>query len=364
MESVQPDGLNRWEQAFFLLLRCGLWEEAPRDLSLFPLSDEEWNQVFIESRRQTVQGLLFRGFQQLPERLFPPQTLIMRWLADVTRIEQNYQHAQEATAGTCILLRKMGCEPVLLKGLAVGGFYEHPEFRTYGDVDWYVHDLPAIVERLHSEGIETEPHADRSHSFCYHNTEIELHDQLTDLQTASHQHALELLQSEGQPVRLTLPDGTGVTAPSPLQTLVILQTHILKHAVTVGVGLRQLCDLARAYHVYWREADGSRLIDYYCRLNLLRWTRLTHTFLYTYLGVPRSELPAIPDASAKACLRLAQAVLRWGNFGQHTSSWQASFRDRHTKLHTASQIARNLPFALQYAPCMAARHITMLIRNQ
>ena len=347
--------MKRWEQAFFLLLRSGLWRDPPRSTSLFPLSDEEWTLLFHESCRQTVQGLLFSGFQQLPEELFPPESLVIRWLADVNRIEQKYNEAQQATAVTWRMLRSVGCEPVLLKGLAVGILYEHPEERVYGDVDWYISDIDAVVELLHRNGISTERHADRSHSFCFHDTVIELHDQLTDLQTKAHSNVLEMLQQEGLPSALNLSSST-ILHPSPMQTLIMLQAHILKHAITVGVGLRQFCDLARAYHAYHSEMNSARLMDYYRRLGLLRWTELTHTFLNAYLGVPPQELPAATNASEKECRRLARRVLRWGNFGQPDA--------KSSKLHTTKQIARNLPFALHYAPSLIVRHLSTLIRNQ
>ena len=355
MERVRSLDLKRWEQALFMLLRAGLWQKQPQSMSLFPLSDEEWEQLFHESCRQTVQGLLFRGFQQLPEELFPPESLVIRWLADIDRIEQNYYETQQATAATCKMLRSVGCEPLLLKGLAVGCLYDHPEERVYGDVDWYVSNMETVVEKLHQKGVGTERHADRSHCFCYHDTVIELHDQLIDLPTNSHREVLKNLIDDGPLSHLSNSDPQ-ISILNPIQTLVMLQTHILKHAATVGVGLRQLCDLARAYHMYHDQVDYSRLTDYYRRLGLMRWTKLTHTFLHVYLGVPSNELPAEHNASEKDCLRFARRVLSWGNFGQSDTP--------SSKLHTAKQIARNLPFALNYSPRMIVRHICTLIVNQ
>ena len=34
------------ETVLFILLRAGLWEKEPDDLSLFPLSGESWRRVF------------------------------------------------------------------------------------------------------------------------------------------------------------------------------------------------------------------------------------------------------------------------------------------------------------------------------
>lgn len=364
MENVWYYGLTRWQQAFFLLLRYGLWEQPPRDDNPFPLTDAEWMQVYVESQRQAVQGLLFRGFQQLPERLFPPQALVMHWLADTAAAGRSYRQTVKATAFTWDLFSKAGLNPVLQKGLAVGMLYERPEERVYGDVDWCIDDLAAAEALLLKLGTEFKHRADESICFACHGTDIELHPKLINLQDPSHSYALGLLMGDRETATMTLADGTVVSTPSSLQTLVLLQTHILKHVVTSGIGLRQFCDLARAYHSLHRRIDDSLLVEYFCRFGLLRWTQLTHTFLYQYLGIPAEELPCVPDASAHDSLRLVRAILKWGNFGHYTTTWQTDFYQNHTKLRTATQIARNLPFSLRYAPTETAHKIKNLIVHQ
>ena len=79
--------MSKQEAAFFELLRCGLWERGITDLSLFPLTKEQWKWVYWQSLRQTVQGVLFRGFQYLPEEMFPPEQIMLRWLVEINRIE-------------------------------------------------------------------------------------------------------------------------------------------------------------------------------------------------------------------------------------------------------------------------------------
>ena len=390
MAIFQHDRLTRSQQAFLLLLRCGLWEQTPQDSellpagtdgsrhatdgALLPLTDREWQAVYDESRRQAVQGLVYRGFLQLPERLFPPQAQLLRWLADVDAVEQTYRQSVEATARSWQLLCRSGLQPLLQKGLAVGLLYAHPEERVYGDVDWYVADMAAATALLRREGIATTHAADSSVTFTMGDTDIELHPELLDLLSHSQQAGLLTHGETGAaapPVHdavaampLTLPDGTVVRTPSALLTLLMLQTHILKHVVTVGIGLRQLCDLARAYHVLLQHTDSTTLDGCYRRLGLRRWTALIHTFLYTYLGLPAAELPTAPQVPGRDCRRLLRAVLRWGNFGQSTPSWQQASRRHLTKLHTATQIAGNLSFALRYAPGMTVRHIGLLIRHQ
>ena len=67
--------------ALFSLLRAGLWEREPDDLSPFPLTDDEWRDVYQMAVRQTVAGIAYRGLHHLPDVLLPGDDLMIRWVA-------------------------------------------------------------------------------------------------------------------------------------------------------------------------------------------------------------------------------------------------------------------------------------------
>ena len=70
---------NRREPAALLsLLRAGLWEQMPDGLSLFPLSEAEWEEVYLLARRQTVTGLVWQGISYLPDEWMPPGKVLVR----------------------------------------------------------------------------------------------------------------------------------------------------------------------------------------------------------------------------------------------------------------------------------------------
>ena len=50
----------------FSLLRAGLWEREPDDLSPFPLTDAQWWDVYRMAVRQTVTGIVCRGRPATP----------------------------------------------------------------------------------------------------------------------------------------------------------------------------------------------------------------------------------------------------------------------------------------------------------
>ena len=328
--------MSRSEQAFLLLLRSGLWENDIADLSLFPLSEEEWAEVLQMSERQTVQGLLYRGFQHLPEHLFPPQSLVWRWVAIASRLEKEYRQCATCVAATFSQLEAAGVQPVLQKGLAVARYYEHPELRVNGDIDWW-------VDSSKMKGLDVKI----DHPF-QEDIEVDLHNQLFDLERPRHKRAVRQLQAQIE--EMTVLSATRVRVPTPMPTLVMLNAHVMKHTFTVGVGLRQFCDMARAYHRLYGQYDADVLSDTYHQTGLWRWSELLHLFLIEYLGMSAHELPMPAPTQPRDCQRLFRQVLRDGNFGHYTTHWQGAHANGRNRWHTVRQIICRLPFSLRYAP--------------
>ena len=54
-------------QAFFSLLRCGLWGREPENPEIFDMDAAGWEKIYSESRRQTVTGIVYDGLSRIPE---------------------------------------------------------------------------------------------------------------------------------------------------------------------------------------------------------------------------------------------------------------------------------------------------------
>ena len=80
--------VRRERQVVLALVRAGLWEREPVETVDLALSDEGWNNVYRLARQQTVTGLAFEGLRHWPERLCPPEPLLLRWAAEADAIER------------------------------------------------------------------------------------------------------------------------------------------------------------------------------------------------------------------------------------------------------------------------------------
>lgn len=352
MEKALP--VEKLHTALLVLLRAGLWERAIDDATCFPLSAEAWAELFRLSRQQTVTGIVFRGMQFLPESLLPAPSLLIRWTAAVDAIERRNRDMNGVLSELYALFRSNGLDPVLQKGQGVAAFYESPLLRECGDIDlWFgdprASDAARDLISLRATHIRRMP--DQSLFYRWRGIAVEHHTRLFDLHNPFLQSSAKCLGRENGFVRMPLSgeDGAMITVPSPLVNLLLLDLHVLKHALGRGIGLRQLCDMARACYRLHAEVKPGQMKKLCDNWGLGRWNPLLHVFMVDCLGLPSDCLPY--GELAPTARPLLEIVWRGGNFGQHDPELQTSGRTIWTrKISTARSFCRNLRFAVRYVP--------------
>ena len=376
------------------MLRSGLWGGADDEVTSFPLTAEEWKKVREEAARQAVIGTIFSGICLLPEQLMPDEGELSVWMALADKTERRNGKMGKVLKDLTAKFVKGGLHPVLQKGLAVARYYPRPELRSSGDIDLYFgEDLGKAVRLIEAEGTEAnrteaeggkdiEGREDReiregreaedkkvreaksgeaegreaksgeaegteaegisvnmmpdgSGSFVWEGIDIELHGRLLDLRSSE-----KLVREASCGGFEPTPLADGLRVPSPEITALLLNAHILKHALGKGIGLRQLCDLAMFYHSMFEAAGtgdcgtngcgearsegineyvsggfGERVRELYRKAGILKWSTLLHSYLVEVIGLPEYELPYSETLVAVEPLR--RIVDAGGNFGQH-----------------------------------------------
>ena len=357
--------MERTQAALLTLLRGGLWEKGIDDLTCFPLSADEWEDTYLLSRKQTVTGIVFRGLRFLPDAMLPPEALLLRWAAMTDRIERRNREMDRAVSKLYELFRGCGLEPVLQKGQGVAQYYASPLLRECGDIDLCFNGsraYEAAAIYLWRHGIRPERKPDGSLFYYWKGMEVEHHRRLLDLHNPFLKSRADRLEMEKGYTTVPLA-GTLVSIPSPLLYLLMLDLHILKHALGRGIGLRQLCDMARACYRLRGNVSGDEMKTVCRKLGLGRWNPLLHTFLTDVLGMPEQYLPYAE--TAPNARPLLETVWQGGNFGLyrqgHTPGDAAAWK---RKARTARAFWENLGFAARYAPKEAFWIFTGLIKGQ
>ena len=117
--------LQKETEAFFSLLRAGLWGCNNDDLNLNKGTD--WQEVYRLATEQSVLGLVLDGLEHSTVK--PPQILLLQWIGEVQVIEQQNKEMNAFVAELIEKLRENDVDALLVKGQGVAQCYEKPLWR-------------------------------------------------------------------------------------------------------------------------------------------------------------------------------------------------------------------------------------------
>lgn len=357
------------QQLLPALLRAGMFNKLQGVVNLLPAAPDCWKLVFRLARTQTVTGLVYQGICRLPNHLLPPPALLMQWVAQVEVIERHNHQTNQALQELTACFVAQGLNPIVLKGQALAALYPEPLLRECGDIDLCfdsTHESQAALRALQTMGYQPQPSADGSYHFRWQGIDIELHQHFTDAASPRLRRELQRLAAQFPPINASQLTGVkGLRTPAPLPNLLLLNLHLLKHALGRGIGLRQFADLAVASVHYCEHISLQQLRQAHHALGIERWSHLLYTLLQQHLGLPDTCNPYAhePLPSTQALL---QRVLREGNFGRKSTSSHAPQPQPvwKRKLATAQAFAGRAGFALRYAPTEAFYTFTQLLFGQ
>lgn len=287
-------------QTMLALLGKALWD-TETDYSIFSSDPGMWRTVLTASASQSIYSLIY---DVLPPTV--PADVMDVWQDHVGRIEYFNDQTERIACAQEQIWKKYGLDYALLKGTAIAPLYSNPRHRGCGDIDWYFSN-PAdwntaleIARRNVKTGISVD--SDGDISYFFNGITIEHHRDWTSLSSRRSRRILGKPHIENG--RL-----------APMDTLILLNAHILHHILTGNVGIKQFADLALAYSRYMPAIDCSELTALLDRLSLTRWTALLHTVLVRLTGISPELLPIAPKAPGRHTDRLFDMVIRDGSFG-------------------------------------------------
>lgn len=354
-------------EAFFILLRAGLWEKEPDSLSVFPLARNEWEDLFVMARKQTVTALVYHGICMLPETFFPPQDVLLKWVSAVDVIERLNARMNKCLDELYGVFVQNGLEPVLQKGQGVASFYKEPLSRECGDIDLYFPrngEMQKAIDVVRRHGGKVSAMPDGSYNFRFHNTDVEIHPFLVDVCNPFKRKYINEIEKSSGYIKMCLKGCKNeITVPSPFVNLLLLNTHILKHALGWGIGVRQLCDMAMACH----SLNGSYSkedMKYYCKkLGIYRWTQLLNAFLVDFIGLDENNM--LFSKREKSAVELEKIIIEGGNFGMERDGRQPEGKSKvRAKLNTMRSFCNNIGFSLKYAPAEGLWTFAGLVKGQ
>ncbi len=315
------------QQAFFALVRAGLWENEAR-LSAFTGFD--YAEVYRLAEEQHVLGLMAAGLEHVAD-VEVPEDVTLTLLGRALPLEHQ-NTALNVFVG--ILIRKLhaeGIDALLVKGQGIAQCYQRPLWRSWGDIDLLLDDenyekAKRLLLPL-ADSVETEYTYFKHVGLTLRGWIVELHGTLQSRLSKRVDDEIDRVQAcvfENRKVRTWQNGETEVLLPAPDEDVIFVFTHIMHHFFFEGVGLRQLCDWCRLLWTYRDSLDRDLLESRIRRMGLMTEWKAFAAFAIEYLGMPVEVMP-LYDVSDKKDERrwkrkadhICKFVLEVGNFGEN-----------------------------------------------
>ena len=344
---------ERLKQAFLVLLRQGLWNRKEAIIPIFPLTPDEWQQIYEMSVKQTVQGIVYDGINWLPKEQQPPRNILIRWTVTIDQLER-MNRRQNALLNA--LPQLFGQTPAIpfqvLKGQGIAALYTNPLHRLCGDIDLYFgneEQTEKANQRIESIGTPVKRAINGESNYLLNGVLIEHHAHLIDL----HYNRKQIQEWERKRFQ------QGGQIPDAVANHLLLSTHILKHLINEGIGLRQLCDAAMALVKLAEKTDKQELEQLSRKWHIYRWNQLLYALLVKHIGMPKEYLPFPTNINPD---RFMDEVWESGNLGHgDTRFGNRPEKKWKSKWHTWKIVSNKLHLSAVYAPHETWHWLTGLI---
>lgn len=314
----------------FELLRVafGMQEQLRR-----VLTPAGWQRMYNVATKQAVVGIAFVGIEKLPKEQMPPEMLLFQWIGTAEQIKQQNKHVDEQTAKIWRQLKDDGLEVAILKGQGIAKLYDNVlreapkhllerknlnpnlgEYRQSGDIDiWVKGGYQTVCDYVQRTRPTDDLAYHRFHYDYFDDTEVELHHRPTLMRNLLDDRKLARWYNSFGADSFVYIEDKGFAVPSVEFNRIFILTHIYRHFLFEGIGLRQVMDY---YFVLkndktCKKEETAKILK---ELKLTRFAEAMMWILHTQFGLEKDKL--ICNMNEKEGQFVLAEILQTGNFGR------------------------------------------------
>lgn len=278
------------------------------------LSGEEWLQLFDVAMKQSVSGICCAAFERLPKEQKPPMQLFYQWIGIATQIQQQNELMDKRSAQVWRNLKEAGLDAAVLKGQGIATEYgELSNLRQSGDIDvWVLGGYNKVCSYVQSIAPTTDVAYHRFHFDVFRDTEVELHHRPTLMRNLFDDRKLAKWYNSFEANSFRYLEDKGFSVPSAEFNRIFILTHIYRHFLFEGIGLRQVMDF---YFVLLNSEGSNQELSLLKEFRLLRFARAMMWLLHTQFRLEKEKLMGCGMDEKEGRFVLSE-IMQTGNFGQ------------------------------------------------
>lgn len=319
------------QQAFFALLRAGLWN---KEVHFAQYGEIDFSVIQQIAEEQSVVGLIVAGMEKVTD-VKPAKKNVLQLICQTLRLEERNKAMNYFIGVLVDKMRDVGIYTLLVKGQGVAQCYEKPLWRSCGDVDFLLSsenfDKALSFLTPLAQSVDREESYSRHIGMTIDQWVVELHGSLRCGLSPKMDKAIDELQVdcfERGNVRSWRNGETDVFLPGVDDDILFTFTHFLKHFYKGGIGLRQICDWCRLLWTYREEIDVALLKKQLREMGLMSEWKVFGAFAVEYLGMPVEAMPLLNDnqnengwppsgSLRRKAKRICSFIMEVGNFGHN-----------------------------------------------
>ena len=351
-------------QLFFELIQVAIGRRT--NLSHTPTA-KEWEELYRMAESQAILGICFAGVKRLQDTEHcVPVPLFMQWLAITTTIQQQNEEMDKKTAEVWALLNKSGLECAVLKGQGVACYYKlrdeslelransFEKLRQSGDIDVWVKGGFDVVNNFVQKTRPTDDIAyHRFHYNMYPDTEVELHHRPTLMRNLFDDRRLQKwCDSFGAETFAATTKRFSV--PSLAFNRIFILTHIYRHFLFEGIGLRQLMDYYFVL-IYQKGTNMqiSKEVNLLSEIKMERFASAVMWVLGYVFGMEREYMLCEPNE--KEGRFILDEIMQTGNFGHRDSRYIGNSKVKRMSKH-GLHLLMHYPSEVLWTPVWLVYH--------
>lgn len=278
-----------------------------------PVQPCDFQRMYTLSKEHEVSALVYNQIYHFPD--FPPE-LKAQWSREALTGNALQTMRTHRMVQLCQVLRSGGIDVLVVKGAVLRSLYPQPENRPSNDEDFYI-----PLEQVQSATrLLTDVGALLRHEGRYENAfldtgcslSIELHGKLFDPETRILAGYQKLFENGFADPAIHRIEGVEICSLSHDLHFLFLMTHLAKHFLFSGVGIRQILDIVMYSEAFREQINWNGVYEKLEQLDLLTLTANVMEIGRRYFEMdPAVPVPQVPPD----CDALLEDIMGAGIFG-------------------------------------------------
>ena len=270
-------------------------------------SEYSWSDLYKLSAQQGVLAMVYDVVKNLPNECQPPRNIKLQWALSAANIERRYRKQEVLTKDLARIYGDNDIKTIVLKGLAISGYYPIPEHREFGDMDCFLvksdslqqgdalaintDGLPISCYNKGNEiaakiGAKVDTGFYKHSHIVYKGLMVENHAFCTAIRGSRNRKALErhlqhlLVTKPSTPI-----DDKHLLCPCADFNVLFLTAHSFGHFLTEGIKLRHVLDWALLLNAEQNNVDWNSFYDWCDRMHYTKFVDALTAFSTKYLGL-------------------------------------------------------------------------------